>query len=159
MKNHEHGTIIRFEGLRDEVKHSYKFLRKVVALYFRFSLLDDKFSILVDDDKVTHKDLNDLAKKTEFLWRIGTYDDPFLNDLETEFVAEAGKHESKTITLGDVKGFLATVKRPSDLKVLTMDERVGVDLFVNGRLRERDILKHIPTARLVEKLPLWTDSF
>jgi hypothetical protein len=27
---------------------------------------------------------------------------------------------------------------------------VGVDLFVNGRLRERDILKHIPTARLVE---------
>lgn len=30
------------------------------------------------------------------------------------------------------------------------EERVGVDLFVNGRLRERDILKHIPTARLVE---------
>jgi hypothetical protein len=27
---------------------------------------------------------------------------------------------------------------------------VGVDLFVNGRLREKDILKHIPTARVVE---------
>ena len=36
------------------------------------------------------------------------------------------------------------------LKIMTTDERVGVDLFVNGRLRERDILKHIPTARLVE---------
>jgi hypothetical protein len=33
---------------------------------------------------------------------------------------------------------------------MTTEERVGVDLFVNGRLRERDILKHIPTARLVE---------
>jgi hypothetical protein len=28
------------------------------------------------------------------------------------------------------------------------DEKIGVDLFVNGRLRERDILKHIPTDRL-----------
>ena len=33
---------------------------------------------------------------------------------------------------------------------MTTDERVGIDLFVNGRLRERDILKHIPTARIVE---------
>jgi len=33
---------------------------------------------------------------------------------------------------------------------MTTEERVGIDLFVNGRLRERDILKHIPTARLVE---------
>jgi hypothetical protein len=33
---------------------------------------------------------------------------------------------------------------------MTTDERVGIDLFVNGRLRERDILKHIPTERLVE---------
>ncbi len=30
------------------------------------------------------------------------------------------------------------------------EERVGVDLFVNGRLRERDILKHIPTARIAQ---------
>src|SRR5260370_2486375 len=33
---------------------------------------------------------------------------------------------------------------------MTTEERVGIDLFVNGRLRERDILKHIPTARLAE---------
>ncbi len=33
---------------------------------------------------------------------------------------------------------------------MTTEERVGVDLFVNGRLRERNILAHIATARLVE---------
>ena len=31
-----------------------------------------------------------------------------------------------------------------------MEERVSVDLFVNGRLREKNILKHIPTSRIVE---------
>lgn len=50
----------------------------------------------------------------------------------------------------DIKGFIASVVKPRDLKILTADEKVGVDLFVNGRLRERDILKHIPTARVVE---------
>jgi hypothetical protein len=37
-----------------------------------------------------------------------------------------------------------------DLTITTTGERVGVDLFVTGRLRERDILKHIPTARVAE---------
>ncbi len=46
-----------------------------------------------------------------------------------------------------VAGFIASVEKPRDLKIMTTDERVGIDLFVNGRLRERDILKHIPTAR------------
>ena len=33
---------------------------------------------------------------------------------------------------------------------MATEERAGVDLFVNGRLRERDILKHIPTAQIAE---------
>ena len=33
---------------------------------------------------------------------------------------------------------------------MTTEEKLGIDLFVNGRLRERDILKHIPTARVAE---------
>ncbi len=37
-----------------------------------------------------------------------------------------------------------------DLKITTMEERVGIDLFVNGRLREANILRHMPTARVVE---------
>jgi hypothetical protein len=51
---------------------------------------------------------------------------------------------------GDVKGFIASVRLPSQLKIMGTEEKVGVDLFVNGRLRERDILRHIPSARLTE---------
>jgi hypothetical protein len=51
---------------------------------------------------------------------------------------------------GGLRGFIASVEKPRDLKITTADERVGVDLFVNGRLREKDILKHMPTARVVE---------
>jgi hypothetical protein len=53
-------------------------------------------------------------------------------------------------TKGRIKGFVASVQKPRDLKITTTEERVGVDLFVNGRLREKDILKHMPTARVVE---------
>lgn len=149
-QRHKHGTIIRFEGLKDGVKRSLEFLRKAIALYFRFSLLDKDFKILVDGKKVTHEDLAALSDKTEFLWKLDAYGDPFVADMEAAFAKDPGRHETKEVSLKGAKGFLASVRQPRDLKVWTTEERVGVDLFVNGRLRERDILKHIPTARVVE---------
>lgn len=49
-----------------------------------------------------------------------------------------------------IKGYVASVKKPSGVKIRGTQEKVTIDLFVNGRLRERDILRHIPTARIVE---------
>lgn len=149
-RRHRHGTILRFEGLKDGVKRSFEFLSKIIALHFRFSLLDPSFCIYVNGTKITHKQLDDLAAKTEFLWKVGDYDDPFVKALERRFAKDSGTHESKRIKISAVTGFIASVEKPRDLKIMTTDERVGVDLFVNGRLRERDILKHIPTARIVE---------
>lgn len=149
-EGHKHGTIILFEGMKDMVKRTPEFLRKTIALYFRFSLLDSDFEIYVDGKQVTHEDLTDLVEKTEFLWKLDTLDDPFIDSIEKAFAKNSRKHETKTVRIEGAKGFLATVEKPRDLKILTTDERVGVDLFVNGRLRERDILKHIPTARIVE---------
>ncbi len=149
-RKHAHGTIIRFEHLKDGVKRSFDFLSKIIALYFRFSLLDESFRIFVNGTQITHKQLDDLAEKTEFLWKIGTYRDPFVDALERRFTKAPRKHETKRIKIPGVTGFIASVEKPRDLKIMTTEERVGVDLFVNGRLRERDILKHIPTARIVE---------
>ena len=70
-RGHAQGTIIRFENLKDGVKRSFDFLSKIIALYFRFSLLDKFFKIYLDGQAITHKHLNDLAEKTEFLWKIG----------------------------------------------------------------------------------------
>ncbi len=147
---HKQGTIIRFEHLKDGVKRSFDFLSKIIALYFRFSLLDKSFKIFLNDEQITHKNLSSLAEKTEFLWKIGNYKDPYVEALRKAFSKEPKKHETKSIGLAGVAGFIASVELPSQLKIMTTDERVGVDLFVNGRLRERDILKHIPTARIVE---------
>ena len=143
---HEKGTIIYFENIKDGIKNSLDYLKKIIALYFRFSLLDNTFNIFIDGQKVSLDDLNDLAEKTEFLWKINELDDPYINEKLTML-----KEPAKDIAMsGDVKGFIASVSKPRHLKVIGTDERVSVDLFVNGRLRERDILKHIPTARLAE---------
>ena len=145
-EDHEKGTIIYFENIMDGIKNSLEFLKKIIALYFRFSLLDDSFTIFVDDDPITLDHLNDLAENTQFMWNINSLDDPYINEKLTKL-----KEPKKAIMMdADVKSFIASVSKPRDLKVITTDERVGVDLFVNGRLRERDILRHIPTSRIAE---------
>jgi hypothetical protein len=146
-RNHEKGTIIYFEHINEGIKHSLDFLMKIIALYFRFSLLDRSFNIFIDKERITHDCLDELASKTEFLWKINKLSDPYIQNLKNKFKP---KEEKQLKVKGSIKGFIASVERPRDLKIISTEERVGVDLFVNGRLRERDILKHIPTARVVE---------
>lgn len=149
VKNHQQGTIILFENINESVRHSLSFLKKSIALYFRFSLLDDSFNIFLNGEQITTSCLDGLAMKTEFLWRINDIHDPYLTHLENIFTAD--RNETRNLqTKGRIKGFIASVVKPRDLKITTADERVGIDLFVNGRLREKDILKHMPTARVVE---------
>ncbi len=81
------------------------------------------------------------------MWKINYLKDPYIEGLQTNFSL---KEKKRLLAQGKIKGFIASVEKPSHLKILTADERVGVDLFVNGRLREKDVLKHIPTARVVE---------
>src|SRR6266545_4564812 len=149
-RKHAHGTIIRFDRLKEGVRRSFEFLSKIIALYFRFSLLDESFRIFLNGEQITYKQLDELAEKTQFLWKIGSYEDPFINALDRRFAKESRRHETRRIKIQGVKGFIASVQKPANLKIMTTDERVGIDLFVNGRLRERDIIKHIPTARIVE---------
>lgn len=150
IQGHKHGTIIYFERVKDGIRNSFPLLAKVVALYFRFSLLDSSFNIYLNGKKITYKDLRDLGKKTEFLWKIGNINDPFVRSLEGMFSKNPKEHETRALNVPAATGFIASVEKPRDLKIMTTEERVGIDLFVNGRLRERDILKHIPTARLAE---------
>ena len=145
-RDHEKGTIIYFENMKDGIRNSVEFLKKTIALYFRFSLLDKSFNIFVNDREVTLEHLKDLAQKTQFLWNVNNLVDPYIDEKLVNL-----KKPAKQVTMDrNVKGFVASVVKPRDLKIVSTDERVGVDLFVNGRLRERDILKHIPTARIAE---------
>lgn len=137
--DHTQGTIIYFENIKDGIKNSVEHLRKLIALYFRFSLVDESFNIFVNGEQVTLYDIKDLANATEFLWNINNLSDPYI-DILPNLKNEPLAVES---ALG-IKGFIATVEKPRLLKISGAEEKVGVDLFVNGRLRERDIIKHMP---------------
>lgn len=142
---HRQGTIIVFEETKDQIRNSIAHIRKLLALSFRFSLIDESFSIHVNGEKVTVSDLQDVLDATQFVWLI--------NDYANDFVESFNNLAQKPFAMKtefDVRGFVASVRTPRNLKIEGTDERATVDLFVNGRLREKNILKHIPTQRIVE---------
>ena len=142
---HEHGTIIFFENAKEKIRHSEAHIRKMLALSFKFSLIDENFSIYVNQRKVSLEDIQDVLDTTEFLWVINDGDDEF-----TLALKKLKENPIKLVAEFDVRGFIASVVKPRNLKITGTDERATIDLFVNGRLREKNILRHIPTQRLIE---------
>ncbi len=155
-EGHKKGTIIVFEDLKESLKSKSSALRKTIALSFRFSLIDRSFKIHVDDKEVTLDDLDELAEHTEFVWNINGVKDPFITKklkyARTNLASEKNLQEPVqhiSVPTG-FKGFIASVRTPADLKITGTDERGGIDLFVNGRLREKDLLRHITTTKVPE---------
>ena len=136
-------TILHFSQFNDEVKNSIEYLKELIALNFRFSLYDNDFKIYLNDEEITFSHLKRLADNTEFLWRINV-DDSYQNPY---FDLLWNVKKSDDIKTGNMKvsWFIASVKKPSDLKILWTGEKTTIDLFVNWRIRDKDILKHIPT--------------
>lgn len=143
--DHKKGTIIVFQGMKEQMRNSESHIKKILAMSFKFSLLDKNFTIHVNGKEVTIDDLKDLSRNTEFVWLVNEYEDSYVSSFE--------KLEESPIKVSaslPVKGFLATVVKPRDAKIAGTEERASVDLFVNGRLREKNILRHIPTQRIIE---------
>lgn len=140
----EQGTAIFFENITDGIYNTVEYIRKAISLYFKFSLYDPDFNIFVNDKKIGISELKQLAENTQFRWSINDFSDPLfcmMNELD---------NETEVSTKLNIRGYIATVRKPSNLKIPKTNEKATVDLFVNGRLRERDVLRHIPTARIVE---------
>ena len=143
----EKGTIIIFENLKEEKTHTEDYLRKVIALYFRFSLIDDKFKISLNNNEVTITDLQELACNTQFLWVINNYgNDSFLNTM-----SKLKSTINIDLDIKEIRGFIASVRKPSHRNIFGAKERVGLDLFVNGRMREINILRDIPSSQVPEE--------
>ena len=150
INDHNHGTIIKFENLNTGIRNQIEFFRKVIALYYRFSLIDNDFNIYLNNNLITSEELNDLVDDTQIFWMI--------NDLkEDPLVTKLLNKDTSKIKIGNdipvrlsIKGFVASVEKPSMLKMRGVGEKLTIDLFVNGRLREKDILRHITSNRLYE---------
>ena len=107
----------------------------------------NSFNLFLNNKPITLEYLDKLSSKTQFIWLINNIQDPYIQRLQEKFTPK----EVGQITVDDnITGFIASVDKPRDLQIISTDERIGVDLFVNGRLRERNILKQIPTSRIVE---------
>lgn len=143
---HTKGTIICFEGIKDGIHNTDDFLKKIIALHFRFSLVDKNFNIYLDEELITLALLKSIAEKTEFVWNINNWGkDEYLEKYCDKI------YKTTSIQMADnITGFIASVEFPKDRNIHSTGEKVGVDLFVNGRVRETDILKHIPSAQLPE---------
>ena len=144
------GTSLYFEGLNEGIINTIEYLKKIIALNFRFSLIDDSFSIYLNGQAVDISALDDLANATQFVWQLNAPNDNFLSEKISPAVNSNVKDYSSKTSRMNINGFVASTNKPSDLKIRGANEKVSLDLFVNGRLREKDILKHIPTARIVE---------
>lgn len=140
----EHGTAILFESLTSGIFNTVDYIRKSIALFFRFSLIDEGFHIFVNDKEVLLDQLSGLSEDTQFLWVINDLVDPVFDNM-------TNLQEREIIdSCMSIKGYIASVNKPSQLKIRGTNEKVTLDLFVNGRLRDKDILRHIPTTRVVE---------
>ena len=151
----EQGTYIYFENMKHGIAHSIEYLRKIIALYFRFSILDNNFNIYVNGKIISNDDLKDLIGKTQFVWDINyTKGDSYLEKVKeiakSKDKGQVSELSFKIDTDDIIDGFIISVEKPTDLKIKETDDTVTVDLFVNGRLREKDILKHIRTRRVPE---------
>lgn len=144
MNKISHGTFIYFESVNNNIFYTMEYLKKSVALSFRFTLFDSNFRIYINDQEITENVLNEFASNTQFLWKINEINDPFIDLMDNLKEVKALKSSIP------IRGYIATVEKPSQIKVRGAQEKATIDLFVNGRLREKDILRHIPTARIVE---------
>ena len=144
MSKVKHGTLIVFDQLTDGIFNTVEYIKKAIALYFRFSLIDKNFNIYVNNVLIDENLLSDFAQNTQFIWIINGIQDPLVDTMKK--LQEEVTIESKI----KIRGYIASAFKPSNLKIRGTQEKVTIDLFVNGRLREKDILRHIPTTRIVE---------
>ena len=164
------GTALILNGMRT-ANSGDEFLRSSIAQGFRFSLIDPEFHIYYNKVEVTVQDLGKLISKTQFAWLFPGTKDDFTDQLdhaiercrntvpEKEYTIpitvlntnSAGAENDPAVDDIQITGFIASTNKPRDLHIYGSDERATLDLFVNGRIRERNILQHIPSSRVPEQ--------
>ena len=164
------GTYIKFEGIKDTVNNP-ELIKKYLAVLFNFSFSSpqERFDISVNGEKIGIENLEELNGNTQFLWSIDIEE---VNKKEIENRFPKGIHQKNLVSYEfivngkkhKIKGFIASVKRPSHLKIHGTGGmfKAGLHLFVNGRLRQEDIFKDIASQRVVESYlygEIHVDSF
>lgn len=107
----EQGTLIIFDQLNDGVRNRMEYICKLVALHFRFSLIDEEFSIYINGELVTADALSDLAAATEFIWKTEGFNDPYLDSCRSVKETSSLKIDDPEVASGlPFSGFIASLE-------------------------------------------------
>lgn len=79
LRDVEHGTLLYFENISSGITNTVDYIKRAIALYFRFSLYDPTFTIHVNGEPISEKNLAEFADNTQFLWKINDFDEPFFS--------------------------------------------------------------------------------
>ena len=160
----EHGTKIIFEKFKTRLNNE-NIIRKYLATQFNFVFnlnKNDNFKIIVNGKEIGEDDLEKLNDNTQFLWFLGEEDknvkNRFINLVPSgkkiicgKIISDAEFYFSKEKI--KIRGYIASVKTSSNLILSGSggDFRAGVNLFTNGRLRQKDLIEDITTKGLAEE--------
>ncbi|MEK7484529.1 MAG: ATP-binding protein, partial [Planctomycetota bacterium] len=141
------GTKIELKNFKKTISHTTSFLKRRLAR--RFSILGDKykFTVKIDGEEIGIDD-RDYFDKIQFLWLIGDatdeYSARFLNIVQP--VAKLnGKVEGTDF---NIKGWIGTVKLPSDLKSDDDSNNNKISILARGKLGQEDILESFKEGRI-----------
>ena len=71
-------------------------------------------------------ELNDLSQSTQFVWQVNSLEDPYLKD-KISATREHIKQYKKLSSKLSINGFIASVDKPSNLKIRGTNEKISVD--------------------------------
>ena len=132
------GTRITLRELkRQYTKGTSSYLRQRISR--RFSILGRRygFNVLVDDQPVTLLDRG-YFDKIEYLWTYGDQSDivDACVNVEVPYVRDSDKYS----TSFEVRGWLATVYKPGQLKVVRGETQNGIAVFMRDKMAQEDML-------------------
>ena len=143
----EQGTIIQFSGIDTATRNRIEDLGKIIVQTCQYALNEEKFKIYLNGRQVTINELDNLLRNSQFCWVINNFSDNITKSFSEEM-------QFRLNTEFNYNGFIATVTKPKH-RTLSVIEGIRnyqatIDLFNNGHLSEKDIIRHIPSHRLFE---------
>lgn len=138
------GTRIIITKLKKNVSHTEAFLRKRIAK--RFSVINDKFKITVNNEPITIAD-RDYFNKLQFFWLIGKEKDIYspsfkfekTNTLEGNLTITETLGKKKKETKASISGWIGSVRKPAELNQDEVNNN-KISIICNGKLWLEDIL-------------------
>ncbi|HHW4403767.1 TPA: BbrUII/HgiDII family restriction enzyme [Aeromonas hydrophila] len=142
------GTKIELFELSHSISRTESYLRKRIARRFSIIGPENKFNVTINGSLITIKD-RDYFPKLQFIWEFGESQESRI----TECKSLKRKDILDNVMSFDghnylVKGYIASVDKPSDLTDTEEVTNNNITIISNGRIFEEDILSSFGSARL-----------